>query len=59
MSQESEVEVLPGARYSCANCGTRVTQAELQGLPSPRCSSCGFTVFAKSRADLVKQVKAV
>lgn len=59
MSEEKTTTVLPGAVYACARCGTRVSQAELEALPSPRCANCGFTVFAKVRPSLVKQVSAV
>lgn len=56
---ESKSTLLPKADYVCVRCGTKVSQGELSGLPSPRCANCGFTVFAKTRSQLVKQVKAV
>jgi DNA-directed RNA polymerase subunit RPC12/RpoP len=59
MSQEQSVNVFPEAAYACVRCGKKAGQRELEGLPSPRCSNCGFTVFSKSRPDLVKQVKSV
>ena len=56
---ESNAVVLPSATYACVRCGTKVSLSELQALPSPRCANCGFTVFAKMRGQLVKQVAAV
>lgn len=56
---ESQSAFLPEAGYVCVSCGTGTGQAELNTLPSARCANCGFTVFAKARSRLVKQVKAV
>jgi DNA-directed RNA polymerase subunit RPC12/RpoP len=59
LNQTPETMVFESAVYSCARCGTKAAQTELQGLPSPRCAACGFTVFTKTRPDLVKRVRAV
>lgn len=59
MSEEPEAQVFAGATYACVRCGTKVTQKELEALPSPRCANCGFTVFAKVRSSAVKQVSAI
>lgn len=56
---ESQSVVLPSTTYACVRCGTKVALSELQALPSPRCANCGFTVFSKTRNQLVKQVRAV
>lgn len=56
---ETQTAVLPSAAYACVRCGTKASVTELQALPSPRCANCGFTVFSKTRAPVVKQVKAV
>jgi DNA-directed RNA polymerase subunit RPC12/RpoP len=45
--------------YACVRCGTEASAGELRVLPSPRCANCGFTVFSKTRGQLVKQVRAV
>jgi DNA-directed RNA polymerase subunit P len=42
--------------YSCMRCGTRVSQSELTRLPEIKCI-CGFRVFTKVRAPLVKTIK--
>jgi DNA-directed RNA polymerase subunit RPC12/RpoP len=58
MSETPQSTVFPAAEYECARCHTRVSQKELESLPSPRCANCGFTVFAKVRSGMVRQVKA-
>ena len=44
--------------YSCLRCGTTVPNSELSRLPEIKCI-CGFRVFTKVRAPVVKQVKAI
>ncbi len=44
--------------YSCLRCGTTVPNTELSRLPEIKCI-CGFRVFTKTRAPIVKTVKAL
>lgn len=44
--------------YSCLRCGTNVLNTELARLPEIKCI-CGFRVFTKIRAPIVKTVKAI
>ena len=44
--------------YSCLRCGTTVPNSELSRLPEIKCI-CGFRVFVKIRAPVVKSVKAI
>jgi DNA-directed RNA polymerase subunit P len=44
--------------YSCLRCGTTVPNTELSRLPEIKCI-CGFRVFTKIRAPIVKTVKAI
>ena len=44
--------------YSCLRCGTNVSNTELSRLPEIKCI-CGFRVFIKVRAPVVKTVKGV
>ena len=44
--------------YSCLRCGTTVPNMELSRLPEIKCI-CGFRVFIKVRAPVVKSVKAL
>lgn len=44
--------------YSCLRCGTSVSNSELNRLPEIKCI-CGFRVFTKVRAPVVKSIKAV
>jgi len=52
------VQVLPEGVYECVRCRTKAMKEELDGLPSPRCARCGFTVFQKARPATVKTVAA-
>jgi len=52
--QEEKFDV----NYSCLRCGTMVSNAELSRLPEIKCI-CGFRVFVKIRAPIVKSVKAI
>jgi DNA-directed RNA polymerase subunit P len=44
--------------YSCLRCGTNVANSELSRLPEIKCI-CGFRVFTKARAPIVKSIKAI
>ncbi len=44
--------------YSCLRCATVVTNTELSRLPEIKCI-CGFRVFTKVRAPIVKSIKAI
>ncbi len=44
--------------YSCLRCATIVTNTELSRLPEIKCI-CGFRVFTKVRAPIVKSIKAI
>lgn len=44
--------------YSCLRCGTTVPNSELSRLPEIKCI-CGFRVFIKARAPIVKSIKAI
>lgn len=44
--------------YSCLRCGTIVQNSELARLPEIKCI-CGFRVFIKVRAPIVKTIKAI
>jgi len=44
--------------YTCLRCGTTVPNTELSRLPEIKCI-CGFRVFTKMRAPIVKTVKAL
>ena len=44
--------------YCCLRCGTTVPNTELARLPEIKCI-CGFRVFTKMRAPIVKTVKAL
>ncbi len=44
--------------YTCLRCGTNVADTELSRLPEIRCI-CGFRVFTKARAPIVKTIKAI
>jgi DNA-directed RNA polymerase subunit P len=44
--------------YACLRCGTSVPNTELARLPEIKCI-CGFRVFTKMRAPIVKTIKAI
>jgi DNA-directed RNA polymerase subunit P len=44
--------------YSCLRCGTTVPNSELSRLPEIKCI-CGFRVFTKVRAPVVKSIKSI
>ncbi|KON29710.1 hypothetical protein AC482_05840 [miscellaneous Crenarchaeota group-15 archaeon DG-45] len=47
-----------GPSYECVRCGRRVSFHELERYISFRCPHCGYRVFRKVRAPIVKRVKA-
>jgi len=47
-----------GPVYECVRCGRRVAYAELERYISFRCPYCGYRIFRKMRAPIVKRVKA-
>ncbi|RLI09510.1 DNA-directed RNA polymerase subunit P [Candidatus Bathyarchaeota archaeon] len=47
-----------GPVYECVRCGRRVSFSELERYISFRCPYCGYRVFRKIRAPIVKRVKA-
>lgn len=62
MDQEEEKEETPtphsGPVYECVRCGRRVGYTDLERYISFRCPYCGYRIFRKSRAPIVKRVKA-
>jgi DNA-directed RNA polymerase subunit P len=58
--QETNVENLnqEGPVYECVRCGRRVPHDDLQRYISFRCPFCGYRIFRKVRAPIVKRVKA-
>ena len=47
-----------GPVYECVRCGRRVPHSDLQRYISFRCPYCGYRIFRKVRAPVVKRVKA-
>jgi DNA-directed RNA polymerase subunit RPC12/RpoP len=47
-----------GPVYECVRCGRRVPHSDLQRYISFRCPYCGYRIFRKVRAQVVKRVKA-
>ncbi|HDI10212.1 MAG TPA: zinc-ribbon domain-containing protein [Euryarchaeota archaeon] len=43
-------------RYRCGKCGKEVELEETFGII--RCSNCGYRIFYKERAPVIKRVKA-
>jgi DNA-directed RNA polymerase subunit P len=62
MSKEQETNVenanKEGPVYECVRCGRRVPHDDLQRYISFRCPFCGYRIFRKVRAPIVKRVKA-
>lgn len=61
--EETPIEETTGSAkfdviYSCLRCGTNVPNTELARLPEIKCI-CGFRVFTKIRAPIVKTVKGI
>ena len=51
-------ELQSGTRYECVRCGRRVDFQELERYISFRCPYCGYRIFRKVRAPIVKHLKA-
>jgi len=47
-----------GPVYECVRCERRVSHSDLQRYISFRCPICGYRIFRKVRAQVVKRVKA-
>ena len=47
-----------GPIYECVQCGRRVSFEDLEKYISFRCPYCGYRIFRKVRAPIVKRVKA-
>ncbi len=47
-----------GPSYECVRCGRRVEFQELERYISFRCPYCGYRIFRKVRAPIVKRLKA-
>ncbi len=47
-----------GPNYECVRCGRRVAFPELERYISFRCPYCGYRIFRKVRAPIVKHIKA-
>jgi len=64
MSSEEENETVDEIRpregpvYECVRCGRQVPHSDLQRYISFRCPYCGYRIFRKVRAPIVKRVKA-
>jgi len=58
--QETNAENMnkEGPVYECVSCGRRVPHDDLQRYISFRCPYCGYRIFRKVRAPIVKRVKA-
>jgi len=53
-----EPEPHSGPMYECVRCGRRVDFRELERYISFRCPFCGYRIFRKVRAPIVKRLKA-
>jgi DNA-directed RNA polymerase subunit P len=60
MSADNGTETLnsEGPLYECVKCARRVSHKDLQRYISFRCPYCGYRIFRKVRAPIVKRVKA-
>ena len=47
-----------GPVYECVKCGRRVEYRELERYISFRCPFCGYRIFRKVRAPVVKRIRA-
>ena len=47
-----------GPSYECVRCGRRVEYQEIELYISFRCPYCGYRIFRKVRAPIVKHLKA-
>jgi DNA-directed RNA polymerase subunit RPC12/RpoP len=58
IENNEERHIYSGPVYECVRCGRHVPFAELERYISFRCPYCGYRVFRKKRAPIVKRVKA-
>ena len=56
--KNKERSLQSGPVYECVRCGRQVPFAKLERYVSFRCPYCGYRVFRKIRAPIVKRVKA-
>ncbi len=56
--ERTEIETPAGPNYECVRCGRRVEYQELERYISFRCPYCGYRIFRKVRAPIVKHLKA-
>jgi len=56
--ESSEKRVGAGMIYECINCSAKITAEQLAITPEVKCPICGYRVLRKSRAPIVKHVKA-
>jgi DNA-directed RNA polymerase subunit P len=59
-TEENGVETMnqEGPVYECVKCARWVPHKDLQRYISFRCPYCGYRIFRKVRAPIVKRVKA-
>ena len=56
--KEHQKEQSEGPIYECVQCGRQVNFIDLEKYISFRCPYCGYRIFRKVRAPIVKRVKA-
>jgi len=56
--RQEEQRHISGPVYECVRCGRRGEHRELERYISFRCPFCGYRVFRKVRAPIVKRAKA-
>ena len=57
-TNEEEFEIHEEPVYECVKCARRVPHDDLMKYISFRCPYCGYRIFRKVRAPIVKRVKA-
>jgi DNA-directed RNA polymerase subunit RPC12/RpoP len=58
VEEKKEPEASEGPVYECVQCARRVNYEDLEKYISFRCPYCGYRIFRKVRAPIVKKVKA-
>ena len=56
--EQEQAQPSEGPVYECVQCGRRVGYTDLEKYISFRCPYCGYRIFRKVRAPIVKRVKA-
>ena len=56
--ETSDKKAPAGIVYECINCNSKVSLEQLSVTPEVKCPICGYRVLKKSRAPIVKHVKA-